>query len=274
MPGPHVDRMARIARANARTWSSASIERERRHALLHGALLRPDGRYLGKHRKLMPTASRAAGLGLRRRLDAAGRRHDDRPRRRGDLLGELHAAAADGDVRQGRADLLRADRRRPRHLAADACGTSRCEGRCFVLSANQFARRSDYPADYPTEFGDDPQTVISRGGSCIVGPLGEVLAGPDFERRDHPDRRPRPGRHRPRASSTSTWSATTPDPTCSSCSSTSRAARRSPSTVDSGSPGRRRTRATWIAAPGHARRAASRAACGRSSSGRSSRPAA
>jgi nitrilase len=55
------------------------------------------------------------------------------------------------------------------------------EGRCFVLSANQFARRSDYPADYPTEFGDDPATVLSRGGSAIVGPLGQILAGPDFD---------------------------------------------------------------------------------------------
>ena len=54
------------------------------------------------------------------------------------------------------------------------------EGRCFVLSANQFARRKDYPLDYPTEFGDDPHTIISRGGRCIIGPLGEVLAGPDF----------------------------------------------------------------------------------------------
>ena len=52
------------------------------------------------------------------------------------------------------------------------------EGRCFVLSSNQFARRSDYPDDYPAVQGGEPQTVMSRGGSCIVDPLGRVLAGP------------------------------------------------------------------------------------------------
>jgi nitrilase len=55
------------------------------------------------------------------------------------------------------------------------------EGRCFVLGCNQFARRSDYPADYPAIQGDDPATVMSRGGSCIVDPLGRVLAGPAFD---------------------------------------------------------------------------------------------
>jgi nitrilase len=54
------------------------------------------------------------------------------------------------------------------------------EGRCHVLSACQYIRRSDYPADYECALGDDPDTVLMRGGSMIVGPLGEVLAGPDY----------------------------------------------------------------------------------------------
>ena len=55
------------------------------------------------------------------------------------------------------------------------------EGRCFVLSCNQFARRSDYPADYPVEMPSDGSTVVTRGGSCIVSPLGQVVAGPVYD---------------------------------------------------------------------------------------------
>ncbi|HEY6870513.1 MAG TPA: carbon-nitrogen hydrolase family protein [Novosphingobium sp.] len=54
------------------------------------------------------------------------------------------------------------------------------EGRCFVLSACQHITRAAYPADYDCALGNDPQTVLMRGGSMIVAPLGEVLAGPDF----------------------------------------------------------------------------------------------
>lgn len=55
------------------------------------------------------------------------------------------------------------------------------EGRCFVLSANQFTRRKDYPDDYQSHHGDDPETILIRGGSCIVNPFGELLAGPVFD---------------------------------------------------------------------------------------------
>jgi nitrilase len=54
------------------------------------------------------------------------------------------------------------------------------EGRCFVMSSCQFLRRSDCPRDYRAIQGDAPDTVLIRGGSCIVGPLGNVLAGPVF----------------------------------------------------------------------------------------------
>jgi nitrilase len=54
------------------------------------------------------------------------------------------------------------------------------EGRCFVLSACQVMRRKDFPTDYTLAEEVDPETVMMRGGSCIISPLGQVLAGPLF----------------------------------------------------------------------------------------------
>ena len=54
------------------------------------------------------------------------------------------------------------------------------EGRCFVVSSNQFLDRSMVPADFGTIQGTDEKTVLIRGGSVIVSPLGEVIAGPVF----------------------------------------------------------------------------------------------
>jgi nitrilase len=61
-----------------------------------------------------------------------------------------------------------------RHIAA--------EGRCFVLSAVQYLTRADCPEQYDCIQGDAPETVLIRGGSVIVSPLGEVLAGPVYGR--------------------------------------------------------------------------------------------
>ena len=54
-----------------------------------------------------------------------------------------------------------------------------CEGRCFVLGCNQYVTKEMYPSDLQTleELSDHPD-VMCRGGSAIVSPFGEVLAGP------------------------------------------------------------------------------------------------
>src|SRR3954452_16755362 len=48
------------------------------------------------------------------------------------------------------------------------------ESRSFVLSCCVYQRASSYPADIPIVEGDD---VLGRGGSAILGPGGDYLAG-------------------------------------------------------------------------------------------------
>ena len=59
------------------------------------------------------------------------------------------------------------------------------EGRCFVLSANQAVRQRELPGYVATDDADresrDPEAFASRGGSCIIGPLGDILAGRCWE---------------------------------------------------------------------------------------------
>lgn len=55
------------------------------------------------------------------------------------------------------------------------------EGRCFVLASCQYIKRGDFPEDYNAIQGDDPDIVMIRGGSCIIGPLGQILAGPNYD---------------------------------------------------------------------------------------------
>ncbi|WP_344837756.1 nitrilase-related carbon-nitrogen hydrolase [Kribbella ginsengisoli] len=52
------------------------------------------------------------------------------------------------------------------------------EGRCFVISANQYLTRADLPEDVHPIQGDSPDTILINGGSTIISPLGEILAAP------------------------------------------------------------------------------------------------
>ncbi len=180
VPGPAVETLGDIAAQSSVYLVVGVIERDGGTLYCTVLFFAPDGRYLGKHRKLMPTASERLIWGFG---DGSTLPVFDTP------LGKLGAVIC----WENYMPLLRmamyakgiqlycaptADGRDTwlptmRHIAL--------EGRCFVLSCNQFCRRSDYPADYATSFGDDPDTVVSRGGSCIIGPLGQILAGPNFD---------------------------------------------------------------------------------------------
>lgn len=180
VPGPSLDRIAAIARDTSTTIVAGVIERDRGTLYCTAVLLGTDGRLLGTHRKLMPTASERLIWGFGDgstlpvvetpvgRVGAVICWENYMPLLRAAMYAkgvEIYCAPT-ADARDTWIPTVR-------HVAL--------EGRCFVLSCNQFARRHDYPVDYPTAFGDDPDTIVSRGGSCIVGPLGELLAGPDYD---------------------------------------------------------------------------------------------
>ena len=180
VPGKAVDELGAIARDAEIYLVIGVIERDRGTLYCTVLFFAPNGEYLGKHRKLVPTASERLIWG---QGDGSTMPVFDTP------IGKLGAAicwenymplyrtalyakgvqlylAPTADSRDGWLASMR-------HIAL--------EGRCFVLSSNQFARKRDYPSDYPGDFPGDSDTVVTRGGSCIVNPLGEIIAGPVYD---------------------------------------------------------------------------------------------
>ena len=116
IPGPAVDSTGAHG-AGARHLPRGRRGRtRRRHALLHRRVLCAGRRVPRQAPQGHADRVRTAGLGVRRWIDAAGVRHAARQDRRGDLLGELPAADARGDVRERHRDLLRADGGPTRHV--------------------------------------------------------------------------------------------------------------------------------------------------------------
>lgn len=178
--GPDFDRLSDVARQNRVHLVIGVLERD--GGTLYCAVLffGPTGALLGKHRKLMPTAAERLIWGQGDgstlpviqteigRMGAVICWENYMPLLRHTMYAkgiELYCVPT-VDSRETWLPSMR-------HIAL--------EGRVFVLSAAQYARRSDYPDFFETEFGDDPATVVSPGGSCIIDPLGEVIAAPNFE---------------------------------------------------------------------------------------------
>jgi nitrilase len=180
VPGPAVDTLGQIAQANSIYLVIGVVERDGGTLYCTALFFAPDGSFLGKHRKVMPTASERLVWGFG---DGSTMPVFDTP------LGKVGAVICwENYLPLMRAAMYAkgveiycaptADARDSwlasmRHIAV--------EGRCFVLSSNQFNRRRDFPADYSSTFGEDPDCVVTRGGSCIVDPFGNFLAGPNME---------------------------------------------------------------------------------------------
>jgi nitrilase len=174
IPGPEVAALAAVTRELGCHAVVGAVERRGGTLFCSALFFGPDG-YLAVHRKLMPTAAE-------RYLWGQGD---------GSTLPVVDTGAARicaGICWENRMPLFRAamyakgvdiwcaptvDARDTwqtlvRHIAF--------EGRCFVLAAAPFMRRDAVPADLRPA-GDSGEPLID-GGSVIVSPLGEVLAGP------------------------------------------------------------------------------------------------
>ena len=183
VPGPVTKALGAAARKAGAYLAVGVIERDGdfSRGTLYCTLLyfAPDGRLLGKHRKLKPTAAERLIWGegdgstltvLDTEIGKIGGLicwENYMPLARMAMYGkgvELYLAPT-ADARDTWQATLR-------HIA--------CEGRCFVLGCNQFVTRRMYPDDLQDELTDQPETLC-RGGSAIVSPLGEVIAGPLFD---------------------------------------------------------------------------------------------
>jgi nitrilase len=176
VPGPAVDRLAEIAAETALHLVIGVVEREGGTLYCTVLFFSPDG-YLGKHRKLMPTAAERIVWGFGDgstlpvfetplgRLGAVICWENYMPLLRMAMYakGIQIYCAPTADGRETWVPTMR-------HVAL--------EGRCFVFSCNQVTRRGDFPDDIPNVLAPAPDDVLSTGGSCIISPLGEVLAGP------------------------------------------------------------------------------------------------
>jgi len=141
----------------------------------------PDGRLLGKHRKLKPTAAERFlwGEGDGSTLTIL----DTELGRIGGLIcWENYMPLARMAMYSKGVQIYLAPTADARDTWLASMRHVACEGRCYVLSCNQFVRRDRYPADLETrdELAGAPD-ILCRGGSCIIGPLGEILAGPLYD---------------------------------------------------------------------------------------------
>jgi nitrilase len=182
VPSASVEQIGAAAREAGAFVVMGVIERETRgtKGTLYCTVLYfgPDGRLLGKHRKLKPTAAERLIWG---EGDGSTLTVVDTPfgRMGGLICWENYMPLARAALYEKGVELYVAPTADSRDAWQSTLRHIALEGRCFVLGCNQFVTKSLYPSDLPgiDELAAQPE-IMCRGGSAIVSPLGDVVAGP------------------------------------------------------------------------------------------------
>lgn len=179
--GPLAARLADAA-GRAGAWVAIGVNErdDRRPGSLWNTLLwlSPDGRVAGRHRKLVPTMHERSFWGQGPGDDLVV--HESPAGRLGGLIcWEAFMPAARRRLHLAGADMLLVPTADDRDLWIASMRAFAFEAGAYVLSPVQWLRTSDFPSDFPLRdaLAECPDVLMS-GGSVIVDPLGEVLAGP------------------------------------------------------------------------------------------------
>lgn len=176
--GPEIQRLAKAAKEHKLYVCLGIIERDGGTLYCTAVYLGPDGQILGKHRKLMPTALERLVWGFG---DGSTLKAVDTPygKMGAVICWENYMPALRMAMYQQRIALYCAPTADDRDTWVGTMQHIAMEGRCFVLSACQHLRRADFPSDrMNNRLPESPDTVLMRGGSVIIDPLGKILAGP------------------------------------------------------------------------------------------------
>jgi predicted amidohydrolase len=187
VPGPETEQIARWARERGCTIVIGINERVDRgpgHGTLYNSLLTftPRGGLVNHHRKLRPTYTERLVWGPG---DGAGLRAVDTPSGRlGGLICWEHWMPLARQALHLEAEQIHVavwPTVHERHQIASRHYAF--EGRCFVLAAGGIQRAADLPAELerPPELAAEPEALVLSGGSAIIGPDGNYVAGPVFD---------------------------------------------------------------------------------------------
>jgi len=185
VPGPDVDALAAAARRVDAYVAIGLNEREPHGSTVYNSLLYlgPDGSVLGVHRKLMPTGGERLVWGFG---DGSGLVTFDTPAGRvgGLICWENYMPLARAALFARGTEIYLAPTWDNSDVWVPTLRHIAKEGRCYVVGTNSYLRGSDVPAQelgVPDLYGGEDDWM-SRGNACIVGPDGEILAGPLVER--------------------------------------------------------------------------------------------